>query len=375
MSSAKLIYATSKRSADLYYATKFAVPDPVIYIDYRDKKTLILSDLEIDRAKKQAKVDYCHSLSKYAKIAKQTNKSPTIADVIHAVLKAKKINKLVMPKDTSFTLVDGLRKRGYEVKSGTDPFYPERLIKNSHEIAYIKNTQNIVFQGMQMVHDILAQSKIKRNQLVYKGRALTSEQLRKILNVFLMERGCLASDTIIACGQHSIDPHDIGQGYLRPHQAIIIDVFPRSLSNMYYSDATRTFCRGQASPKLREMYEVVKQAQKMAISKVKDGINGRIVHETVQKFFDQHKYPTLEKQGRKQGFFHSTGHGIGLELHEEPVRIGPKDYKLKKGHVVSVEPGLYYSGIGGVRLEDLVAVTKGSCEVLGSFPKKLEIGV
>ncbi len=375
MSTAKLIYASSERSVDLYYATKFSVPDPVIYIEHRSKKYLVLSNLEIDRAIKQADVDHCLSLTSFQQKAKKNVQSPNIADIISEVLKTKKITKLLVPKYTGFELVDGLRKLGYEVKPGQSPFYPARLIKNVQEIAYINKVQKAVFAGMQMVHDVLAQTKIKNNRLIYKGKALTSENLRQMLNVFLMQKGYLASDTIVACGKHSIDPHDVGQGLLRPHQSIIVDVFPKSLKSMYYGDATRTFCRGQAPEKLKDLYETVKQGQKLALTKIKHGVDAQNVHQTVQNFFDGRGYPTSEKKGRQQGFFHSTGHGIGLELHEEPVRIGPKSFKLKKGHVVSVEPGLYYSDIGGVRLEDLVAVTSESCKVLAHFPKKLEIGV
>ena len=145
------------------------------------------------------------------------------------------------------------------------------------------------------------------------------------------------------------------------------------MKTMYYGDATRTFCKGRAPEGLRKLYATVRAGQAMGLQRIRGGINGKTVHQAILKFFEERGYPTGEKGGRMQGFFHSTGHGIGLELHENPTRVGPVDYTLKAGNVVSVEPGLYYKAIGGVRIEDLVYVTRTGCQVLSGHPKRLEI--
>lgn len=373
MSTAKLIYDVPGKNVDMYYATCFKAHDPIIYFEHNGKKHLVLNDLEIDRGKKEAKVDRYLSWSKYVRKIKKGDKQPEPADIVHAIFSERNIKKIIMPRDTSFDFVDSLRKYKYVIEAGPNPFYPERLRKTRDEVRYITDAQRIVFQTMRMVEDILVKSKIKGGCLTYRGATLTSEKVRQMIDVFLMERGFLVEETIVACGAHSIDPHDIGSGPLKPHQPIIVDIFPKSQRTFFYGDATRTFCKGSAPDALKRMYAVVKKGQEMGVKALRAGINGRKVHESIINFFDANGFKTGEKDGRMQGFFHSTGHGIGLELHEEPVRVGSYDCKVEDGFVMSVEPGLYYKGIGGVRIEDLVFVGKSGAKILASYPKRLEV--
>ncbi len=373
MGSAKFIYDSAERNADLFYATKFAAPDPFIYFENSGKKYLVLSDLEIDRGKKEADVDHVLSLPVYTKRAENKNKKFTIIDVLHEIFSERRIKKLVVPQNMSFNLVDGLRRKGFKIEAGPTPFYPERLEKTPEEKKLIEKSQKIVFEAMGLAERTLKQSKIRNGDIIYRGSVLTSDKMQQMIKVFLLERDHFASEVIVSCGMHSIDPHDRGTGPLKAHKSIIVDIFPRSTKTMYYADATRTFCKGEAPESLRRLYATVKQGQELGISKVRAGINAKIVHEAILKFFSGRGYETGEKGGRRQGFFHSTGHSIGLDLHEEPGRIGPRDFIIPNGYVTSVEPGLYYASIGGVRIEDLVYVTKKGCEILSHYPKKLEV--
>jgi Xaa-Pro aminopeptidase len=246
-------------------------------------------------------------------------------------------------------------------------------VKTADEVRLIEASQRAVFDAMRLAEHALRASRIKRGKLFLRGQVLTSERLRTMINVHLLEKDFIASDTIVACGQRSIDPHDQGSGPLKPHASIIVDIFPRSMKTLYYGDATRTFCKGRAPEGLGKLYATVKKGQELALRMIKAGVNGHGVHKSILALFEKQGYITGEKGGRMQGFFHSTGHGIGIELHENPTRIGPVDYTLKAGNVVSVEPGLYYKGIGGVRIEDLAHVTKRGCTVLAGYPKRLEI--
>jgi len=283
------------------------------------------------------------------------------------------IRSIVAHPDTPFVLVDALKRKGYRVQAGPTPFFPQRLVKGTDELGHIRDSQRMVFAAMRMARDMLAASRIKGNRLIYRQNRLTSERLRTMINVFLLEKGYVAADTIVSCGRHAVDPHDVGSGPLMPHKSIIVDVFPKSTKTYYYGDATRTFCRGRAPDALKRMYAVVRRGQRLGIDMVRAGINGRKIHNAILKFFESEGYPTGEKGGRQQGFFHGTGHGIGLEIHEEPTRIHRTPYILRAGNVLSVEPGLYYSNIGGVRIEDLIVVTRRGCEILGNFPRQLEI--
>jgi Xaa-Pro aminopeptidase len=187
-----------------------------------------------------------------------------------------------------------------------------------------------------------------------------------------MAEGCLPSHTICAPGDQAVDPHEEGRGPIRAHTPIVMDIFPRSESTGYYGDLTRTVVRGRASPRLHELYAVVHEGVRLGHGLVKDGAEGLEIHRRIQALFDRQGYPTGVKAGRMQGFFHGTGHGLGLEIHEPPS-IGKRLSTLRAGHVVTVEPGLYYLGLGGVRLEDVALVTRRGSRNLTRVLKHLEI--
>ena len=187
-----------------------------------------------------------------------------------------------------------------------------------------------------------------------------------------MERDCVAQHTIVAPGVQAVDPHNEGSGPLRANEPIVIDVFPQHASSRYFADLTRTVVKGRASDKVRRMFEAVKAGQEIACRMIKDGVDGSTVHKAILESFDTQGFKTGEQDGRMQGFFHGTGHGVGLEIHEPP-RISPRPDTLKAGMVVTVEPGLYYLDAGGMRIEDMVVVTPDGCRILTQAPKVLEV--
>ncbi|MEK7350753.1 MAG: M24 family metallopeptidase, partial [Nitrospirota bacterium] len=179
--------------------------------------------------------------------------------------------------------------------------------------------------------------------------------------------------TIVAGGEQACDPHNEGSGPLPAHRSIIFDVFPRSATNRYFADMSRTVVRGTPSPELKRLYQTVLDAQEEAITKIKDGADGKRIHQGILRRFEKAGYQTGLVNGRMQGYFHGTGHGVGLDIHEMP-RISRTGSLLQEGHVVTVEPGLYYPGLGAVRIEDMVLVTKDGCRNLTNSPKIFELG-
>ena len=192
------------------------------------------------------------------------------------------------------------------------------------------------------------------------------------MHLTMMERDCVAQHTIIACGVQAVDPHNEGSGPLKANEPIVMDVFPQHAKSRYFADITRTVVKGQASDKVKRMFTAVKEGQEIAFRMIKDGVDGSAVHKAILDSFEQQGFKTGEQNGRMQGFFHGTGHGLGLEIHEPP-RISAKPDILKAGMVVTVEPGLYYLDAGGMRIEDTVVVTKDGCRVLTEAPKILEV--
>jgi Xaa-Pro aminopeptidase len=370
---ALLIVAASERDANLYYATRFLAPDTFIFMQTATHKILLMSDLEIDRAKAQATVDVVLSYSAYEKKLKdQGITEPKAADIIKAVLQEFGVTDLVVPTNFGVDLADALRERGLRLSTRKEPFYPERAIKSPDEVQQVAQTMRATEEALGQAIEVIRAADIHKGQLYYEGQPLTSEYIKKLINVKLMENDCVAQHTIVACGDDACDPHNEGSGPFRAHEAIVMDVFPKSSKTGYYADITRTVVKGTPSDALRRIYDVVLQGQELGLQMVKAGASGKAIHSAINDLFERAGYRTGVVNERMQGFFHGTGHGVGLEIHEPP-RISRVDDTLQPGHVVTVEPGLYYPGIGGVRIEDTVLVTSDGCENLTTFPKHFEL--
>ncbi len=373
MSEAVLIVAASEQDANLYYATHFWAPDPFIFAQIDGRGILVMSDLELDRAKSEARVDEVLSLSKLLGQAKrQGTAQPGVTEVLDLLFKERGVKQVRVPANFPVALADRLRAKGYTLEIGQEPFFPERMIKSKEEVEAIRETQRLTEEAVESALGVIQQAEIRNEELWLKGKPLTAELIRKMLHLALMASDCLGRETIVASGVQACDPHCIGSGPLKANQPIVLDVFPVSMKTRYYADMTRTVVRGKASDKVKRMYQAVREGQEIAFRTLKAGLDGRQVHEAILSYFEKEGFPTGEVGGRIQGFFHGTGHGVGLEIHEPPRVSGASDI-LKAGQVVTVEPGLYYLDAGGIRLEDMVLITEAGCENLTTFPKILEL--
>ena len=374
MTTAKLIIADSEKNANLYYATRFLAPDAFIFAQVDGRTFLVMSDLELDRAKAQAKVSEVLSYTKVSKAAQQRGvKEPGLMDVVDELLRAHAVKQVEVPSDFGIAYADGLRKRGYEVAPKPEPFFPERLIKSEEEIAHLTESLRVTEEALAMAIELIRNSEIRPDGTLWLGsKPLTVELLRKAMHLTMMERDCVAQHTVVAPGVQAVDPHHEGSGVLKAKEPIVIDVFPQHTRSRYFADITRTVVKGTASPKVRKMFEAVKAGQEIAYRLIKDGVDGSAIHKAILDSFEQQGFKTGEQNGRMQGFFHGTGHGVGLEIHEPP-RISPRPDTLRAGMVVTVEPSLYYLDAGGMRIEDMVVVTTDGCRVLTEAPKILEV--
>jgi Xaa-Pro aminopeptidase len=371
---ATLFIAASEQDSNLYYATRFMAPDPFIYLEIKGERLMVMSDLEMDRARTQASVDRVLSYSEIEQKAKKLGiKDPTAVDIVHVVLKESKIRRLSVPANFPVIHAARLQERGYSLKPKRDPFYEQRVLKTAEEVRHIEDAQRATEEAVAVAHTLLRRAEIKDEQLWLDGEVVTSERIKKFINVKLMERDCIAQHTIVAGGEQACDPHNEGSGPLPAHSSIIFDVFPRSATSRYFADMSRTVIRGKVSAELKRLYGAVKDAQEDAIDKIKDGADGMKIHQGICARFEKAGYKTGLVNGRMQGYFHGTGHGVGLDIHEAP-RISRTGSLLQEGHVVTVEPGLYYPGLGAVRIEDMVLVTKDGCRNLTNFPKIFELG-
>lgn len=369
-----LITDNSMHNADLFYATRFLAGDMFSYLRNDDGGILLVSTMEKGRAMLESVISDVRTTSDYGIRDKlRVDKTTAYSSVLFELISQEGISHIDVPRNFPVHIADFLRDKGISVSPVQSPFEDERRVKNASEIQVIESVQHACEYGLKQAVELISQSSAKDGVLYRESRdggdtPLTSEYVRSIIEHVLLDYGCSADDTIVAC--KSSEPHNRGHGALKADEPIIIDIFPRSKEGRYHSDMTRTVLKGTPSSEVEAMYTDVLDAQVAALSVIKDGVPASDVHNAVCAVFKERGHPIDGKDG--EGFTHSTGHGVGLDIHEAPS-VGADDVKLKTGDVITVEPGLYYHDAGGVRLEDIVVVTKDGCRNLTKFEKRLVV--
>jgi len=367
--------ADSDRDANMRYAVRMFVPDPFIYLELAGKPHIVLSDVEIDRARAQARHCRVLSLNAYQKrLRRNGHEDPKLQDVIALILKEKKIRKVAVPSAFPIGLARELKQHGFKVKPRKNPIFPNRELKSADEVKKISAALTMGEVGLSEGIHALHNCKIgKKGELLHHHLPLTSERLRSIINTAVIQAGGIPSQTIVASGVQACDPNESGSGPLFANRPIILKALLRSQKTGYHGAITRTVVKGRASEALRALYHTVAAGQELACAQLRDGQRASEVHRAVAAFFAEQGYETRRRDGRIQGFFHSVGFGVGLESSEYPRISATSRDTLRAGHAVTVGPGLYYADMGGVRLKDVVYVTKAKARNLTKFEKVLEI--
>jgi Xaa-Pro aminopeptidase len=301
----------------------------------------------------------------------KSKKAPSYEKVLAHFLKKRGVRSVVVPANFALGYAEELAANKIRVRATNGFFWPKREAKSEKEIEMMGQALRITEKGLKRAIEVLKASKPGAGKrLRWNGKTLTSEMLRAEIDSTILRAGGIPAGTIVAGGDQACDPHERGYGPLYADSLIILDVFPRDAKTGYFGDMTRTVLRGRASEAQRKLWETVKAGQALALKRIKAGVDGMTIHKAIQEFFAKRGFPTEVRKGRRVGFFHGTGHGLGLEIHEYP-RL--QKVVLKERQVVTVEPGLYYPGLGGVRIEDVVSVTKTGCKILSRFSKQLEV--
>ena len=369
-----LLYADSERNADPLYFGRVSVPDPFIAFGCRGKKYAVVSALEFGRVKRTSAFDVVLPLEEYLRRATSVwpKTKPGAAEVITLITRELKQKQFTVPNDFPAGLYAALTKLGVKLTIASGALFPQREIKSPQEAANVRQGNRASAAGIAAVEQILRRSKIRGRSLVYRGRPVTSESLKVAAETACLEAGAVSLNTIVAGGDQGCDPHERGSGPVRPNELIVVDIFPRVIATGYFGDMTRTFLRGRATEAQRALVDAVRTAQSAALKTIRTGVNGRAVHAQCVEVFTERGFETKHTAKGSVGFFHGTGHGVGLDIHEPPRVNATYDYNLKKGSVVTVEPGLYYPGIGGCRIEDVVQVTDAKPTLLSSYPYEWE---
>ncbi len=354
-------------NSDMYYLSHFLAGDRFALL-LQEKTAILVSSMEKGRAEKESDADEVASTRDYHIMEKlKSSAKPEMAypEVLKDFLRDHGISRLGVAYSFPAGIFQLLSPH-FDIQILESPARRARAKKSLQEIECIASAQRACERAMGRAVDLIASSEPRGDILYHQGQPITSEQVRSAIEISLLEDGCEAADTIVAGGVQAADPHARGTGPLPANSPIVIDIFPRSKSHRYYADMTRTVLRGEAPLEVKELYDAVFAAQEVGIGAIRAGISGEEVHSIVSAVFSDMGYP--EKDGC--GFTHSTGHGVGLDVHELPS-LGEGGEILETSQVVTVEPGLYYPDIGGVRLEDLLVVRDNGCQNLTRFRKDL----
>lgn len=348
------------------YLTGFEASDPFTYLRYNNESTLLVAPVEKGKAQDQSNTDQVRSTAEFVN-GDVRDDIEAEASIISSFLTEYDIDSIGVPRNFDLYIYEVLENNGISVQTVPDVVMESRKVKSKSEIELIRNSQIATEKAMEKAKDIIRQSEVRENELYYNDDLLTSEKLKDKLKDVLSEYDCHLDESIVACGEQSADPHKRGSGKLRPNKPIIIDIFPQHKSG-YWGDMTRTFVKGEPDDQFKEMYKMTREAFESALDMLSNGsgVKAQQVHNMVCDVFESAGYPTIRQGDIDRGFLHSTGHAIGLKLHEPP-RIADKDEVLEEGYVLTLEPGLYDSEYGGVRIEDMIVITEDGYENLNDF--------
>ncbi|MCE2801595.1 MAG: Xaa-Pro peptidase family protein [Planctomycetaceae bacterium] len=368
-------------NAGLYRSIRFLVGDPVVYLqvpqaDGRLRSTLICRDIEMGRAKLNAAVDDVACPADFAPSEGLSGDRETAtAQSAAEMLRRSGFKSVVVDRSLPMIYAEMLKRAGIGIECDTQWGVMERRRKDAREIEMIRDAQRITEEVMELACSTIAKATVdSQGILVHDGAQLTSERMRTMIDVWLLERDCSNPGAIVACGPIGADCHDHGHGPLYTAQPVIVDIFPRVKSNLYNGDCTRTVVHGTISSELTRMHQAVVSAKHAATKAVGAGVTGEQVHQATVRAIEGAGYrmglPSADAPDSYTSMTHGTGHGLGLEVHEPPLLAvgGPE---LVVGDVVTIEPGLYCKAIGGIRVEDMVVVTEKGCENLNRLHEGL----
>jgi Xaa-Pro aminopeptidase len=362
-----LIYADTTRSADLRHELPLAIPDPILYVERNGSRHVVTHALEAPRLQELDGLEV-HTLEEFGsdELIKQGLERDRIAlEVAARAVRSLGIERASVPTTFPLQLADHLRASGVELSPDRELFKQRRRSKTELELAGIRRAQKAAEAGMERAREVLRRARDT-------GRTTTCEDVKAAIDEQFVAHGCGADEFIVSHGWQAAIGHHLGDGPIARDEAVVIDVWPRDRGTGCYADMTRTFVIGDPSDELREWHRLVQEALERSLRETRAGASARALYDGTCEIFEAAGYPTqrTKEEGTPltEGFFHGLGHGVGLDVHEEPSLSITSHDELVAGDVVTLEPGLYRTGVGGFRLEDLVVVTADGNENLTAFP-------
>jgi Xaa-Pro aminopeptidase len=375
---AVIIYGDSFRSPDMRHAVPLGVQDPFLYAETNGSRHVVASSMEATRLRELGLFDV-HIDEEYGVdelVESGVEPRELTAQLALRAIAGLGLKRATVPENFPVWLADRLRADGVELDVDQDLFDDRRRAKTEAQLEGMRRAQRAAEAAMDACRALLRRAEIRGDELLLDGEQLTVERIKGDMNAVFAAHDTTAEEYIVAPGAQGAVGHDMGSGPIPPSVPLIVDIFPRDNASAVYTDMTRTFVVGDVPDDVREWHRLVKQALDAATAEIRPGVEGRAVFDVVCDIFEAAGEPTqrTKKAGEtlEDGFFHALGHGVGLEVHEAPGMWRISNKKFVAGDVVTVEPGLYRAGYGGVRLEDIVLVTEDGAEVLTDYPYDLE---
>jgi Xaa-Pro aminopeptidase len=373
-----LMYADTFRSPELRHEVPIGIPDPFFYAEKDGVKHIVIGSMEVPRLAALG-LHQLHPSEEYGSddlISAGLTYSQVRDEIVLRAVKDLGVASATVPEAFPLWFADRLRAEGIELTVDAEFFDERRRVKTEAELAGIRRAQQAAQAGMDTCRDLLRRAVASGDGLTLDGESLTVERVKSAMAQTFAAHGASADDFIVAPGAQGAVGHDMGSGPIRAGVPIIVDIWPRDNESFMFCDMTRTYVVGDVPDDVREWQRLCKEALDRAISEIKDGADGRTIFDGTCEIFEAAGEPTQRTktsgEALANGFFHGLGHGVGLDVHEEPGMGLASKAPLKTGDVVTVEPGCYRQGYGGVRLEDLVLVTATGAENLTTYPYELE---
>jgi Xaa-Pro aminopeptidase len=377
---AVLIHADSVRSATLRHEVPLAVIDPFTYLEFDGRRVVVISVLEADRVAEVApeiEIVDPYALGMDELIAQGLRWDQSEVELALRACQKFGVTRAVVPGETPVAIADRLRDEGIEVVVDEPEFIRRRRVKNELEIDGVRRAQAAANGAMGVAAELLRDSYDRDGVLYHRGDILTSEAVREAMREHTAAAGCpMPGDVIVASAGAGASGHDPGSGPLAAGAPIVIDIWPEDEASGCWADMTRTFVAGaEPAADIVEMHRLSLEALDAVKAAARPGVTGKELYDISCDVFEAAGHPTqrtkAEGESLDEGFYHSLGHGVGLEVHEYPALGRSGHEPLVPGDVIAVEPGTYRQGYGGVRLEDLLLITPDGCEVLTDYPYDL----
>ena len=379
MPTSHLIFADSVRDPDLFVATGITIGDPFAYVETDGKRIIVTSELEADVARRTSTATEVWTGSEFGSrelVKGGMSYHETELEIVRRALERLSVTDVAVPPSFPLELADYLRGHGVSVAVDRSGYELRRRVKDDRALQGIRLAQRATEAAFARVVEVLGASSPGGQGLLFEGETLTAEWMTDEIERVLREHGAEGERPLVGNGPTGANVHERGTGPIQPGESIIVDIFPRHLKSRYHSDMTRTFCYGDAPEQLRQMHAVVYEALRVSEERIAAGVNGKDVWEAACDAIEAGGYRTTrglaDGETLDEDFFHGLGHGVGVEVHEAP-NLGLSGDDLLPGDIVTIEPGVYRKGFGGVRLEDIAVVREGGCEVLTEFPYTLEV--